>query len=122
MPRSTLSYAPAANLKAEPMPRHIAPMLATLTESLPRKERDFAAEYKWDGVRAMCFWDGKSVRLESRNLLDITHRYPELMDIGRALKRSSAILDGEIVALDEDARPNFGLLQRRMHVSVVSRA
>lgn len=93
-------------------------MLATLSE-LPRDERDFAFEYKWDGVRAICYWDGSRLRLESRNLLDVTQRYPELWPLARALKRQSAVLDGEIVALNRNGRPDFYLLQHRMHVTAI---
>jgi bifunctional non-homologous end joining protein LigD len=57
------------------------------------------------------------VHIESRNLLDITPRYPELQPLGRALGDRPAILDGEIVALDGKGRPDFGLLQHRMHLA-----
>ena len=122
MPRANILHAPTDGLKPEGMPQHIAPMLASLTGKLPRNQRDFAAEFKWDGVRAIRFYDSRSVRLESRNLLDITHRYPELVPLSHALKRRSTILDGEIIALDERARPNFSLLQRRMHASRITPA
>ena len=56
------------------------------------------------------------MRLHSRNLLDITPRYPEVGRLNRALSHHRAILDGEIVALDAEGRPSFGALQRRMHV------
>lgn len=98
----------------EPMPSSIDPMLAVLG-SLPKDQSDYAFEYKWDGVRAIAFWDGKRLKLHSRNQLDITRRYPELMDLGLALGKGGTILDGEIVALDEDGRPSFPRLQRRMH-------
>lgn len=90
-------------------------MLATLS-TMPVDEQAYAFEYKWDGVRAICYYDGAELRLESRNLLPITHRYPELWGLGRALKRRRVVLDGEVVALDRHGRPSFSLLQQRMHV------
>ena len=56
------------------------------------------------------------MRLHSRNLLDITPRYPEVGRLNRALSHHRAVLDGEIVALDAEGKPSFGALQRRMHV------
>jgi bifunctional non-homologous end joining protein LigD len=97
-----------------PMPTRIDPMLAVLSE-LPSNQNSYGFEYKWDGVRAICFWDGKNLQLHSRNQLDITRRYPELSDLGAALGGTPAIIDGEIVALDDNSRPNFTRLQRRMH-------
>lgn len=89
-------------------------MLAVLSD-LPRDESKYGFEYKWDGVRAISYWDGKHLTLQSRNRLDITRRYPELADLGRALGKEDTILDGEILALDENGRPSFARLQRRMH-------
>ncbi len=97
------------------MPAHVLPMLAKLAP-LPARESDYAFEYKWDGVRAICHYDGETLRLESRNLRDITARYPEIQPLGEALRGRPAILDGEIVALDKRGRPSFGLLQPRMHL------
>jgi bifunctional non-homologous end joining protein LigD len=109
---------PAVAAAADPMPAHIDPMLALLSARLPHDGTDWAFEYKWDGVRAIAFADGpKSWRIESRNLLDITRRYPELLDLHESLGKRSAILDGEIVALDDLDRPSFPRLQKRMHVN-----
>ena len=92
-------------------------MLAVLSQELPTDLDQYGFEYKWDGVRALCYWDGRRLRLESRNQLEITHRYPELHVLADALGSRPAILDGEIVALDENDRPSFPLLQNRMHVN-----
>ena len=97
------------------MPEHLAPMLAILSD-LPAKESEWGFEYKWDGVRAVCYWDSTRIRLESRNLIDITARYPELEELAKRLGARKAILDGEIVALDKMGHPSFPLLQRRMHL------
>ena len=62
------------------------------------------------------------LRLESRNLNDITAGYPDLARLGRALGSHRAVLDGEIVAFDADGRPSFAALQQRMHVTSPARA
>lgn len=92
-------------------------MLAVLSQRLPPDGKQWAFEYKWDGVRAIAFADQSSWRIESRNLLDITRRYPELLELHRSLAGRRAILDGEIVALDDLDRPSFPRLQKRMHVN-----
>ncbi len=96
------------------MPQAVEPMLG-VSGPLPRSPEGWAFEFKWDGVRAIAYWDGKQTRLESRTLADITFRYPELHNLGEHL-RANAVLDGEIVALDEQGRPSFSILQQRMHV------
>src|SRR5439155_27380890 len=53
---------------------------------------------------------------ESRNLLDVTGQYPEVAGVGKNLDGRTAVLDGEIVALDKKGRPSFQLLQGRMHI------
>lgn len=98
------------------MPSHIDPMLALLAKA-PRHSEDYAFEYKWDGIRAICYWDGQKMRLEGRNERDITYRWPELEKLGEVLNSVSAILDGEIVALDTKGRVSFSLLAKRMHLS-----
>jgi bifunctional non-homologous end joining protein LigD len=107
---------PAADPRREPMPGHLVPMFAT-TGQLPQPEDGWAFEIKWDGVRAIAYSQPGELRLESRNLNDVSERYPELARLGRALSSHSAILDGEIVAFDRRGRPDFGTLQTRMQVS-----
>lgn len=97
------------------LPVHVKPMLAT-SGKLPRGG-DWAYEVKWDGVRVLAYVDGGDLRLESRNLLDITARYPELSGLARAIGAAEALLDGEVVAFDENGKPSFSTLQRRMHVA-----
>lgn len=98
---------------AEPMPAHIQPMLATLSE-LPGEHRPYAYEYKWDGIRALYFLEAGQWRVETRNLNDVTVAYPELADLAAGLEHSSAILDGEIVAMNEHGHPSFGRLSHRL--------
>jgi bifunctional non-homologous end joining protein LigD len=110
---------PADPAAAEPLPDKIVPMMAQLGK-LPRDDERWAFEVKWDGVRAICHSEPGRMRLHSRNLLDITPRYPELSRLNRALSHHRAILDGEVVALDAEGKPSFGALQRRMHVTAES--
>lgn len=97
------------------LPAHITPMLATAGE-LPRDQEAWAYELKWDGIRAITYWNGRSIRAESRNLRDITGAWPELDGLGPSLGDREVILDGEIVALDDRGIPSFQRLQERMHV------
>jgi len=97
----------------QPMPRHVEPMLAKPGE-LPRDDAAYAFEIKWDGIRALLFSEGGRVRIESRNLLDITKQYPEFAALGEALGSREAVLDGEIVSFGEDGVPSFGRLQNRL--------
>ncbi|HWV86906.1 MAG TPA: DNA ligase D [Capillimicrobium sp.] len=106
---------PPADPGAEPMPEALVPMLAK-AGPLPRAG-DWAFEIKWDGVRALVSSEPGRIRIESRNGRDITASYPELRALNRALSHHRAILDGEIVAFDEDGRPSFGRLQQRMHLT-----
>jgi bifunctional non-homologous end joining protein LigD len=112
---------PPADLAREPMPEHLVPMLARAGE-LPSEEEGWAFEIKWDGVRAIAYSRPGELRLESRNLNDITASYPELARLNRALSSHSAVLDGEVVAFDGEGRPSFAALQRRMHVAGAAQA
>ena len=105
----------------EPLPEHLRPMLAT-AGPLPRPDAGWGFEFKWDGVRALASVDGGRLRLHSRNDRDVTVSYPELRPMGEALGARPTLLDGEIVALDEDGRPSFSALQERMHVAEAGRA
>jgi len=107
---------PPADPDREPMPAHILPMLARAGPLPADDDGRWAYEIKWDGVRAIAYSHPGELRLESRNLNDVTDRYPELSRLGRALGSRSAILDGEVVALDSRGRPSFGALQQRMQV------
>src|SRR5215213_1808276 len=106
---------PPEDPEREAMPERLQPMLAG-TGALPREDSGWAFEIKWDGVRAMAYVEGGRLRLESRRGNDITPRYPELRELGRALGSRDAVLDGEVVAF-EGGRPSFQKLQGRMHLA-----
>ena len=107
---------PPADPDREPMPERILPMMARPSSTVPRDEKNWSFEVKWDGVRAIAYVQPGRLRLESRNLNDITDAYPEVRGVIGALGMHEAVLDGEIVAFDENGRPSFERLQRRMHV------
>src|SRR5712671_1274460 len=94
------------------MPSEIFPMLAT-SISEPFDGPDWLFEIKWDEYRAVAFIENGKVRLVSRNQNELTARYPELKDLAKSVKAKTAILDGEVVALDEQGRPSFSLMQQR---------
>ena len=90
----------------------ILPMMATLAPALPVGD-EWSYEVKWDGYRAMIVKDQSRVRLISRNLKDFTGAYPQIAQAAGRLAAERLILDGEIVALDEQGRPSFQSLQHR---------
>jgi bifunctional non-homologous end joining protein LigD len=100
---------------AREIPEFIQPMLARLS-TLPEDESDWAFEVKWDGVRAITRSRPGRISIISRNGNDVTAAYPELRALNRTLGSHEAILDGEIVAFDDEGRPSFQALQSRMHV------
>lgn len=89
----------------------VAPMRATLA-TMPASDDGWAYEIKWDGYRTLAFVEGGQVRLQSSNLYDVTHKYPELRELPGGVAARRAILDGELVVLDDVGRPRFELIQR----------
>jgi bifunctional non-homologous end joining protein LigD len=110
----------------EPLPAKLSPMLATPGE-LPTGSRasarsgakasEWAFEFKWDGIRVLLWIDGGRPRAESRNGNDLTTAFPELRALAEAVGSDQVVLDGELVALDDEGRPSFSRLQHRMHIA-----
>jgi len=98
------------------MPSAIHPMLATLVDK-PFDNPQWLFEIKWDGYRAVAFLESGKARLVSRNQNEMTSQYPELRDLPAEVRARTAVLDGEIVALDESGRPSFSLMQQRTGIS-----
>ena len=71
-------------------------------------------ELKWDGMRALAFIDGSSLKIFSRNGRDITSNFPELAELPAHVKSGPVIIDGEIVCLNEQNKPSFSRLQQRV--------
>jgi bifunctional non-homologous end joining protein LigD len=95
-----------------PMPTVIHPMLATPTAKA-FDNPDWLFEIKWDGYRAVAFIEDGRARLVSRSQNDLTAQFPELGALPQFVKGERVILDGEIVALDDEGRPSFSLMQQR---------
>ena len=107
---SAVSSLKGAN--ARPMPSVVHPMLAVPLEE-PFESDDWLFEIKWDGYRAVSFIKDGQLRLVSRNQNDLTAQYQELADLTKFLRAKNAVLDGEVVAVDEQGRPSFSLMQQR---------
>ena len=95
------------------MPEFISPQLATLADKPPVGDQ-WLNELKFDGYRMLCHLNRGTVRFWSRSQKDWTHKFPRL---GKAIKEfpaTSAILDGEVVAVDSKGRASFQKLQQAM--------
>ena len=107
---------PPADPSYEPFPGRIKPMMAR-SGKLPPREEQFGFEVKWDGIRTVAFCDHGHIDLQGRNFSDFTPRYPEVRELARSLGARRVVLDGEIVAFDDEGRPSFERLQARMHLA-----
>ncbi|MBI4305405.1 MAG: ATP-dependent DNA ligase [Chloroflexi bacterium] len=106
---SLTQHVPPANR----LPSSVKPMLARLTRE-PFDSQSHIFELKWDGVRALAFVEGGKVRLQSRNLRDITSQFPEMATLPQSVKVASAVLDGELVIFDKDGHPSLSRLLERL--------
>src|SRR5580765_1811473 len=84
-------------------------MLAVSAATLPTGA-EWSYEVKWDGYRAQGVKNGTAVSLASRNLKNITRQFPAVAQAVSRLRAKSAVIDGEVVALDADGRPSFQAL------------
>ncbi|HZN09875.1 MAG TPA: non-homologous end-joining DNA ligase [Pyrinomonadaceae bacterium] len=101
-------------VRKAPMPEFVSPQLATLVETPPSGDEWFH-ELKFDGYRLLCYLNRGQVRFWTRNQKDWTAKFPTLGKAVKALKLGSAILDGEVVALDASGRASFQRLQQAIH-------
>jgi bifunctional non-homologous end joining protein LigD len=101
-----------AGAEERAMPTVIHPMLATPADKA-FDDPDWLFEIKWDGYRAVAFIEDERVRLVSRSQNDLTAQFSELGGLPQSVRARRAILDGEIVALDNEGRPSFSLMQQR---------
>src|SRR5690349_9425851 len=88
------------------------PMLATLVDASPPDEANWSYEMKYDGFRAISAIVGGRMAMWSRNELDLAPRFPHIAQAVAKIKARDAVLDGEIVALDDKGAPRFQLLQQ----------
>ena len=103
----------------EPMPRDIAPMLATHGSVARLDGAGWAFEGKWDGYRLLFESDHGELRLRSRSGRDMTAEYPQLATVAADLAGHRLILDGEVVALDGSGVPSFEEMQNRARATRV---
>jgi bifunctional non-homologous end joining protein LigD len=87
-------------------------MLAKRVQQLPQG-RQWQYEAKFDGYRMEALKSGQSVRLLSRNGADYTQRFRSITEAVAKLNATTALLDGEVVAVDERGKPSFQMLQNR---------
>jgi len=105
---------PAPELETDRLPRRkpafVEPMKARLSDKLPRGA-EWIYEIKFDGIRALAMKKGNVAQLISRNQKDLSERFGTIAKAIQNLPAGEAVLDGEVVALDEEGRPSFQLLQ-----------
>jgi bifunctional non-homologous end joining protein LigD len=94
-------------------PRYITPELARLVDEVP-DGKGWVHEVKYDGYRIECVVDGKRTRLLTRGDKDWSDRFDTVVHAAHGLGRHTALLDGEVVALDDTGRSSFQLLQRHL--------
>jgi bifunctional non-homologous end joining protein LigD len=108
--------AKASEEEAPARPPRFAPMMATGGYTA-FDAKGWWFEPKLDGIRTLLFIEGEEVRLISRTGRDQTDQYPELKRLYRRVTATNGVLDGEIVATDEQGRTSFELLQQRMNLA-----
>lgn len=98
------------NLPSERLPNFIAPQLATHVAQPPQGD-NWLHELKLDGYRVQAHKHGDKVKLYTRSGLDWTHRMKPIAEAVKHIAATDAILDGEVVVLDEDGNSSFAKLQ-----------
>jgi bifunctional non-homologous end joining protein LigD len=101
------------------MPEFVSPQLATLVDKPPSGDQ-WIHELKFDGYRLLCHLNRGKVRLWTRNQKDWTSKFPHVASALKTLPVTSAILDGEVVALDSSGRASFQKLQQSIHKNMGS--
>lgn len=74
---------------------------------------EWISQIKWDGVRILTYWNGEETKLYNRKLNERTNTFPELTNIRSYTNADSIILDGEVIALDQNGTPSFHEVMRR---------
>lgn len=99
--------------KKSALPKDIRPQLATLVKQVPKGDQ-WLHEIKFDGYRILCRIDKDKIRLLTRNGKDWTDKFPELAEAAGKLAADSAVVDGEIVAVDAKGVSDFQALQNAL--------
>src|ERR1041384_7914935 len=114
MPLKKISLKNLPGARKVSMPEFVPPQLATLVDKPPSGDSWFH-ELKFDGYRLLCHLEGRQIRFWTRNRKDWTAKFVSVGKAVKALPLKSAILDGEIVALDASGRANFQRLQQSIN-------
>src|SRR6516165_5826914 len=102
-----------AGARKSKLPAFVQPQLATLVDSVPQGD-DWVYEIKFDGYRVLCRIDKGRATFLTREGQDWTRRFGSLVDAAKHLPVDQALLDGEVVALEENGKTNFQLLQNSL--------
>jgi len=102
----------SAKTKPVAAPRFVRPMKATAVRELPHGD-EWIYEVKWDGYRALALKHNENVRLLSLREKDLTHDFPSVSEAVQAIQAGTALIDGEVVAVDSNSCPSFQALQNR---------
>jgi ATP-dependent DNA ligase len=97
-----------AVMAAKAKGRFIDPMLLLRTDTLPNDGNRWEYQLKFDGYRAIAFKTGGKIHLRSRNDNDFSIRYSGVVK-GLAELPDETVIDGEVIALDDDGRPSFNI-------------
>lgn len=92
-------------------PRFIEPMKPKLVDR-PPAVGDWIYELKFDGIRALAIKNGRTIQLISRNQKKLNNRFPDIEQAATNFQADECVVDGEIVAMDQEGRSSFQLLQR----------
>ena len=93
-------------------PAFLKPMKATAVETLPEGV-EWIYEVKWDGYRGLALKHGQTMRLLSLKEKNLTSDFPAIVQAVKGITAETALLDGEIVAVDKQGHPSFQMLQNR---------
>ena len=107
------TYRNIAGARKSKLPAFVKPQLATLVDSVPQGN-EWLHEIKFDGYRVLCRIDNKHARFLTREAQDWTGRFGALVEAAQRLPVHQAFLDGEVVALEENGKTNFQLLQNSL--------
>ena len=102
-----------ATTRRSRMPEFIPPMLATLV-SAPFDDPDWTFEVKWDGFRVEAVVERGRVRIRTRGQQDAAGYFGPFLEPADWIAADEAIVDGEVIALDDHGEPDFALLQARI--------
>lgn len=94
----------------------VKPMLVEQKKEVPKSDK-YLYEIKWDGIRCILIFENESLKIFSKSGRDLSSKFPELIAQRDKVKASNAIMDAEIVCMDNNGVPNFSKVISRMHMT-----